>query len=79
MTRSNSKEEDARRAEASKGRVETTHGGDVVEAIAPEDVELMNDPECQHVTLVRDPTETEFNAFICANPKCGIVAVFDKN
>lgn len=79
MTRSSSKEEDARRAEASKGRVDTTHGGELVEAIAPEEVELMNDPECKHEQLVRDETETDFNAFVCANPKCGIVAVFDKN
>lgn len=78
MTRSNSKEEDARRAEGSKGRVETTHGGELVEAIAPEELELMNDPECKHEKLIRDESETEFNAFTCANPLCGTVLLFDK-
>lgn len=79
MTRSNSREEDARRAEGSKGRVEGTHGGEIVEAIAPEELELMNEPECKHEQLIRDETETEFNAFVCANDKCGVVVLFDKN
>lgn len=79
MTRSNSPQEDERRAEVAKGRVEKTHGGEVVESIAPEDVELMNDPECKHEQLVRDETETDFNGFICANPDCGVVVLFDKN
>lgn len=78
MTRSKSSEEDAKRAETTKGRVDSTHGGQVVEAIAPEDLELMNDPDCKHELLVRDPSETEFNAFVCANPDCGIVAIYDK-
>lgn len=78
MTRSKSRAEDDRRAEGSKGRVESTHGGEIVEAIAPEELELINDPECKHETLVRDETETEFNAFVCANPDCGIVALYDK-
>ncbi len=76
--RSNSREEDQRRAEVSKGRVETTHGGEIVEAIAPEEIELMNDPECKHEQLIRDESETEFNGFICANPDCGVVVLFDK-
>lgn len=78
MTRSNSREEDARRAEALKGRMDNTHGGQVVEAIAPEEVELVNDPECKHEKLVRDQSETDFNAFVCANRDCGIVVLFDK-
>lgn len=78
MTRSNSRAEDDRRAEYSDGRMKKTHGGEVVESIAPEEVELINDPECKHEQLVRDESETDFNAFVCANPKCGIVLLFDK-
>lgn len=77
-SKSSSRQEDDRRAETSKGRVDSIHGGQVVEAVTPEELELMNDPECQHERLVRDPSETEFNAFVCANPDCGIVAIYDK-
>ena len=78
MTKSTSKAEDARRAEASQGRVEKIHGGKLVESVAAEELELMNDPECKHEKLIRDPSETEFNAFICANPNCGTIVIFDK-
>lgn len=79
MTRSNSKQEDARRGDERPDRVTDVHGGQVVEFIAPEEVELINDPTCKHEQLVRDPTETEFNAFICANTRCGEVVLFDKD
>jgi len=79
MTRSNSKSEDEARDAVAPNRVNKTHGGEVVESIAPEDVELMNEPDCKHESLIRDETETDFNAFICANPKCGNVVLFDKN
>lgn len=76
--RSKSKEEDERRAEANKGRIESVHGGEVVESIAPEELELMNDPECKHEKLVRDESETDFNAFVCSNEDCGRIVLFDK-
>lgn len=78
MTRSKSRKEDNARNEERPDKVTRSHGGEVVEAIAPEEVELMNEPDCKHKTLVRDPSETEFNAFICTNPKCGVVVLFDK-
>lgn len=78
MTRSSSHEEDERRAEVKKGRVDTTHGGQLVEAIAPEEIELINEPDCKHERLIRDETETEFQAFTCANAKCGVVVLFNK-
>lgn len=78
MTRSKSKAEDDQRSKGSADRVSKEHGGEVVEAIAPEELELMNDPECKHDNLVRDETETDFNAFQCSNSKCGIVVLFDK-
>lgn len=78
MTKSSSREEDARRSETTQSRMEKTHGGEVVEAVAEEELVLVNDPECKHELLVRDPTETEFNAFICANPNCGVVAIYDR-
>lgn len=78
MSRSKSKSEDAERAKASRGRVDTEHGGELVEAIAPEELESFNDADCKHEQLIRDESETEFNAFFCANPKCNEVVLFDK-
>lgn len=61
-----------------KSRVDETHGGELLEAVAPEDLESFNDANCKHVTLVRDASETEFNAFMCANPDCNIIVLYDK-
>ena len=58
-----------------KLRVEKLHGGDNIEEIITP--ELMNEPECQHPNMVRDYSETEFIAFVCDNPKCGIVKLFN--
>lgn len=76
--RSESKQEDDRREEVAPSRVTKTHGGQTVESIAPEDLESFNDATCKHVTLIRDPSETEFTAFVCANPKCNEVVLYDK-
>jgi hypothetical protein len=78
MTRSSSRKEDEARNEERPDKVSRTHGGEVVEAIAPEELESMNEPECKHERLIRDVSEDDFNAFICANPKCGIVVLFNK-
>lgn len=75
--KSSSKQEDERRQ--AESRVNRVHGGEIVEAIAPEDLESMNDADCQHKTLVPDPSETEFNAFVCGNPKCSMVFLYDKS
>lgn len=64
--------------ELGASRVNKAHGGELVEAISPDDLELMNDPECKHKTMVLDPTETLGTAYVCANPKCGIVAIYNK-
>lgn len=57
-------------------RVEKIHGGvNVEEIVTPE---LMNEPECEHKNMVRDASETEFIAFVCDNPRCGIVKLFNK-
>lgn len=78
MTKSQSKSEDAERLKGAQDRVSKEHGGELVEAISPEELTLMNDTECKHDKLIRDPSETEFNAFICANDKCGRVVLFNK-
>lgn len=78
MTRSNSRQEDERRSEQKPDKVTAKHGGKVVETIAPEDILPVHDSECKHENLVRDPSETEFNAFMCANPDCAVVVLFDK-
>ncbi len=78
MAKSDSVQEDERREAATPSRMSKTHGGTTVESISPEDLESMNDADCKHEKLVRDETETEFNAFICANPKCNEVVLFNK-
>lgn len=64
--------------ELGASRLNKQHGGELVEAISPEDLVLMNDPECKHETMIPDPTETLGTAYVCANPKCGIVAIYNK-
>lgn len=76
MTKSKSKAEDERREPES--RVNKVHGGKLVEAVAPEDLESMNDADCKHEKLIRDASETDFNAFMCANPNCNEVMLYDK-
>lgn len=79
MARSNSHQEDERREQESPSRVTKAHGGEIVEAIAPEDLESFNDAECRHERLIRDESETEWNAFMCANSKCNEVVLFSKD
>ena len=74
MTKNSSKEEDAE----TPSRVDKTHGGELVEAIAPGDLTSFNDADCKHEKLVIDPTETDFKAFMCANPNCNEVMLYDK-
>lgn len=78
MTRSHSRAEDDHRDETTISAIKKKHGGETVESIAPEDLESFNDAECKHERLVRDETETEFIAFMCANEKCHEVVLFDK-
>lgn len=78
MTKSESRQEDDRRSEASPDRVTKVHGGQVAESISVDELESFNDADCKHEKLVRDPSETEFNAFICANPNCSEVVLFNK-
>lgn len=75
---SNTPEEDAKRDERNQSRVNRSHGGNMVEAIAPEELEPMNEPNCPHTTATRDHSETDFIAFVCDNPKCGLVVLYDK-
>lgn len=62
--------------QAPKSRVNKVHGGDVVEEI--DKPTPINQPGCPHTNMSRDYTETDFIAFMCDNPKCGVVALFDK-
>ncbi len=79
MSRSTSETEDERREQSTQSRMSKAHGGQTVESIAPEDVEAFNDAECKHEKFIRDETETEYNAFICANENCSEVLVFNKD
>ena len=78
MAKSDSVQEDERREQATPSRMSKAHGGSTVESIAPEELEPMNDADCKHEKLIRDETETEFNAFVCANEKCNEVVLFKK-
>lgn len=68
--------QDNQQSTSKRFRVEKVHGGDNVEEI--ETPELMNDPSCPHTNMVRDYTETDFIAFVCDNPKCGIVKLYNQ-
>lgn len=59
-----------------KFRVEKVHGGENVEEI--DTLIRINEPDCPHTSMSRDHSETEFIAFICDNPQCGIVKLFNK-
>lgn len=76
MTKSKSRAEDDERAKGSQSRMGETHGGEVVEAIAPEELVTVNDAECKHDNLTRDESETDFVAFTCDNPACGVVVLY---
>lgn len=78
MPKSQSRAEDERRNEGTQDRVTKLHGGEVIEAVAIEELESFNDADCKHEKLVRDETEKEFNAFVCSNPNCSEVILFDR-
>lgn len=78
MTRSKNRQEDEQKSKEAPGRVTKTHGGELVEAIAPEELVSVHDSNCKHEKLIRDETETDFNAFMCANDACGEVMLYDK-
>lgn len=78
MTKSQSRQEDDRRSEGVKTRMEKTHGGELVEAVSQEELESFNDAECKHEKLVPDPSETDFDGYTCANPDCNVVLLYDK-
>jgi len=79
MTKSNSKQEDERREKVEPTRIGKVHGGETVESVSPDDLESFNDANCKHEMLVRDESETEFNAFVCANALCNEVVVYNKD
>lgn len=78
MTKSKSKAEDQQRDQERPDRVSREHGGELVEAISEEDLVSVNDADCKHEQLIRDPTEVDFIAFTCSNPKCGEVVLYNK-
>lgn len=79
MPKSKSREEDKLQDERGQSRVDKTHGGKVVESISPDKLESFNDDKCKHERLVRDASETDFNAFECANPLCNEVVLYNKS
>lgn len=57
-----------------KFRVEKVHGGENVEEI--DTLIRINEPDCPHTTMTLDPTETDFIAYVCDNPMCGMVKLY---
>lgn len=78
MTKSKSRAEDDRRLEGAVDRVTKRHGGQVVESISTDELESFNDANCTHEKRVPDPSETDFDAYTCANPLCNEVFLYDK-
>lgn len=78
MTKNKNRKEDDESLKAAPDIVTKKHGGKVVESIAPEDMISVHDSDCKHESLTRDPTEKQWNAFICDNPNCAIVVIYDK-
>lgn len=60
-----------------KLRVERKHGGDNVEEITLASLVSVNDVSCKHEKLIPDPTETLGDAYLCANPDCAQVFIYD--
>jgi hypothetical protein len=58
-----------------KLRVEREHGGENVEEIDVSQLVSVNDAGCKHASMSRDPSETEFVAYTCDNPSCGMVYI----
>lgn len=58
-----------------QSRIDKEHGGEVVEAISPADLDSFNDADCTHEKWVPDPTEELGTAFTCANPACNVVRI----
>lgn len=72
----NKQQSQAKNQSTSNLRVERKHGGENVEEI--DQVTLVNDPTCTHDLWELDPTETDFIAYKCKNPQCGMIALYDK-
>lgn len=64
--------------ESPKSRVDEVHGGEVVETIDPKHFVSVHDSGCKHDSIHRDYSEKDFIAFVCDNPNCAIVKLFDK-
>lgn len=78
MTKNKTRAEDDEHLKKSPDKVTAKHGGKVVESISEDELISVNDSECKHKSLTRDPTEKQWNAFICDNPNCAVVVIYDK-
>ena len=79
MTKNKTRAEDSESLKSAPDKVTAKHGGKVVETVSKEELISVNDSECKHKNLVRDHSETEWNAFMCDNPNCAIIVIFDKS
>ena len=64
--------------EEKPSRVDTTHGGELVEAISKEDLVSVNDANCTHEKAIRLEDDGDFMVFGCANPHCNEVVLYNK-
>jgi hypothetical protein len=76
MEKSKSKSEDKSREQES--RVNKTHGGNVVESVSKDDLTSFNDATCKHKVVVPDDDPLATNTYVCENPDCNEVFLFDE-
>jgi len=79
MTKNKTRREDSESLKSQPDKVTAKHGGKVVETVSKDELISVNDSDCKHKNLVRDPSETEWNAFMCDNPNCAIIVIFDRD
>ncbi len=60
-------------------RTDRVHGGEMVEMVTYDSLEAMNDADCKHPELIRDPDDGDWNAFHCSNNKCNEIFLFPKS
>lgn len=61
--------------EVGGSQVDKVHGGELFEALSPEDFVTVNDPTGHEHVYELDPTETIGIAYICTVAGCGIVQI----
>ena len=65
--------------EEKKSRVDSVHGGTLVQAISKEDLVSVNDADCKHNFSIRLDDDGDFTTMGCTNPNCSEVVLYNKS